>query len=335
MAENGHTMACMTETSRSVIRWGILGAANIAKTRVIPAMMQLAPSVEVRGIASRTRERAEAFAEEFKIPLVFASYQELIDSKEIDAVYIPLPISEHRRWAERCALAGKPALVEKSLAENAPAAGAIRDAFVREGVMVAEALMYRYHPLIRRVKALIDSGRIGTMQLIRSNFEISLPRTDIRYFKALGGGAMLDLGCYNVSIARYLTGEEPIRMHGVGQFGEVDEVFAGLMQFPSGVVSHLGCSLRGGFDCSFEVVGAKGRIRVDRGGMVVWPGEDFRIKIFEGDVASEELIPAADSYVLMVDDFCRKMREGVVDSGSLDDAIANLRVIDAMLASAQ
>jgi D-xylose 1-dehydrogenase (NADP+, D-xylono-1,5-lactone-forming) len=315
------------------IRWGILGAAQIAQSRLIPAMKK-AQGMEAVAVASRSKDRAKEFAAANEIPLVFETYEELIASDQVDAIYIPLPISEHKKWTLRCAQVGKPVLVEKTITEKVEDALEIKQAMQKHQVLIAEALMYRYHPLIQGVKALLKSGKLGQVHLIRSSFEVNLPRTDIRFHKATGGSGLLDVGCYCVSIARFLTDEEPSRVQAFGQFGEVDEVLGGVMQFPSGIVSYFGCSLVSQFDCSFEVVGSKGRLLVDRGGIIVWPGEAFKVRVFTD--AGEEVIdfPEADHYMLMLEDFCDKLRSGTIPPDSLDDAIANLSAMEKLLASA-
>src|SRR5436190_18142703 len=161
--------ACLSAKGRTVmadkIRWGILSTANIGKARVIPAMQQT-NNGKVVAVASRTLEKAQAFAAELNIPITYGSYEELIASPEVDAIYIPVPNSEHVPWSILCAEAGKPTLCEKPLARNAVEAQRIVDTFAEKGVLFAEAFMYRFHPQTVRVKEMVDSGAIGDIKAI-------------------------------------------------------------------------------------------------------------------------------------------------------------------------
>ena len=252
----------------SKIRWGVISTANIATWRVIPAMRK-SHNGEVIAVASRSYEKARAFADEQQIPLAFGSYEELIDSPDVDAVYIPLPNRLHKEWSIRSAEAGKPTLCEKPLAGTADDAQAIVDAFRSRNVPLAEAFMYRFHPRTVRSKQLLDEGAIGELHLIDADFSFKIRRkNDIRLQSGLDGGSLRDVGVYCVNLMRLMTGEEPTVVRALGQIVEdtdVDEWAAGLLKFPSGVLGHFGCGLRSQRVHGYRLRGSEGSIEVRDG----------------------------------------------------------------------
>lgn len=318
------------------LRWGIAGTAAIASKHLIPAM-QAASNAMPAAVASRSLDRAQAYAEKNGVPLAYGSYEELLASSEVDAIYLPLPVGMHREWALACAEAGKPCLCEKPLAANSADARAMVEGFAERGVFLAEALMYRYHPMTEKVLELVRSGRIGDLGQMRLTFNVRLEdENDIRFRRETGGGALLDLGVYCVSLARALAGEEPDAVAAVNGFGqEVDENLAGVLRFPSGAVAYLGCSLRHQFDCSYQIMGTRGMIRVLQGGMVAWPGGEFTVEVSTDEGTEAIAIPPADHYVHLVEDVSAAIREGRPSRFPLTEAVANLEVIDRLLASCE
>ncbi len=319
------------------IRWGILSTANIAQSKVIPAIKK-SGNGEVLAVASRDPARARAFAEENGIPRAFGSYEGLIADPDVDAVYNPLPNSLHAEWSIRCAEAGKPTLCEKPLAAGADEAQRIVDAFAGRGVPLAEAHMYRFHPLTQRVKRMVDDGAVGELHLVRATFMAMARggRDNIRFRKGLAGGALRDVGYYCIGIMRLLAGEEPDAGHAFGCIApgaDVDDYLAGLLSFPSGALGHFGCSLRTFFSCSYEVHGSEGRILAPQG---VVPGDEDAAIIhhWRGDEYEEIRIPPADHYRLMVEDFADALLEGRPPRFPADDAVRTMEVIDRLLASA-
>jgi predicted dehydrogenase len=177
------------------IRWGILGTASIAYRRAVPAL-QSTPNAEVVAVASRSLEKAQKFATERGIAQAFGSYEALLASPAVDAIYIPLPNSEHATWALRCAEAGKPVLCEKPLAPTATDAQRVVDAFAQRKLLLAEGFMYRFHPLTERVLELVKAGAIGRIVGASAAFNFALNAGgNIRHEPQLGGGALLDVGC--------------------------------------------------------------------------------------------------------------------------------------------
>jgi len=323
----------------SVLRWGVLGAANIARKQVIPAI-QLSERSRVVAIASRTTSRAEALAREAGIPHVFNDYHALLQSDEVDAVYIPLPNSEHHRWTIAAAEAGKHILCEKPFALNALQAEEMVAAARRNNVLLAEAFMYRHHPLIKTLLDLLHNNAIGELRLVRSIFSYNLTRDeDIRIDPDLGGGALLDVGCYCVSLARLITKGEPIAVAAVADYGStnVDESFAGVLRFtqriPGDVVSSFDVSMQAAGSCNYEIIGTEGKIVV-RQGFKTNPGEEAELQVHaEGEIGRIFTEPA-NHFQLMVDDFATSVLDGRPLRYEPEDAVANMRVLDQLRAAA-
>lgn len=320
------------------IRWGVLSTATIAREKVVPAI-QRSSNGEVVALASRDRTRAEELARRFGIGRAYGSYEELLNDAEIDAIYNPLPTGMHVEWSLRCAEAGKAALCEKPLAPNAADARRMIEEFAARHVLLAEALMYKYHPLTKRVEALVRSGAVGRPHIARATFHCAPQREgNFRFRDAAGGGALLDVGCYCVSVLRMLVGEEPCGVTAAAYCAPetgIDESVAATLAFPSGALGVFTCSLRSPFDCAYELTGERGRIVVDRGGMVAWPGGEFSIQLWRGDAYEEIAIPAADHYQLMVEDFAAAVLRGARHAASLHDTLQTLETMDRVRAAWQ
>jgi D-xylose 1-dehydrogenase (NADP+, D-xylono-1,5-lactone-forming) len=315
----------------TTLRWGVLGAANIARKSVIPAI-QASANGNVVAIASRDRTRAEALARDCNIPEVLDDYAALLSSPNIDAVYIPLPNSEHYRWTIAAAEAGKHILCEKPLALNAAQAEEMVQAAERAGVKLAEAFMYRHHPIVKDVQDLLQGGAIGELRIVRSTFSFNLSGdTNIRLSRELGGGALMDVGCYGVNLARLLTGAEPSAVAAVAVNGPsgVDEAFIGVMRFESGVVAEIDVSIRAAGEARYELIGSNGRIHV-RHGFRPNPNEEAEIQIMQQGEVSRIFIEPVDQYQLMVEDFARAVLEDRPPRFPAQDAVANMQVIDAL-----
>jgi D-xylose 1-dehydrogenase (NADP+, D-xylono-1,5-lactone-forming) len=319
------------------VRWGILGAAGIAKRRVVPAMQQSQHN-EVVAIASRTIDKAKAFAGELNIPKAYGSYEELIADPNIDAIYNPLPNSEHATWSILCAEAGKPTLCEKPLAKDATEAQTIVDAFARRNILFAEGFMYRFHPQTVKVKELVDSGVVGDFTSMQATFTFRIrSEEDIRLSKPLAGGGLMDVGCYCVNVMRLMTGQEPERARAIARVGiksGVDEWLAGILAFPSGVIGHFDCGVRAQRTHSYEIRGTEGRILVEAG-FVAEPHESPVIRIWRGDQYEEITIPGVNQYTLMADDFAEALLNNRPPRYVPQDAVDNMRAIDMLYASAR
>jgi D-xylose 1-dehydrogenase (NADP+, D-xylono-1,5-lactone-forming) len=319
-----------------VVRWGILSTSDHARKVALPGIAQAANCRAV-AVASRDVDRARAFADELGIPRSFGSYDELLADSEIDAVYLPLPVSLHSHWALRAADAGKPVLCEKPLSANADQARTMTEAFASRGLLLREALMYRYHPLVVRAQELVRKGGIGEIRMVHAQFNASVhDETNIRMRRETGGGSLLDVGCYCTSVMRYMTGEEPVEVSALARLGAegVDEGFVGTMRFGSGVLGHFGCGMRTQFDCSFGVCGSTGRVLVDWGAMCAWPGEAFRIRLWRGEEYEEIEVPPTNSTQLLFEDFAGALLSGGQPRIPAEDAVRNMEALDRLMAAA-
>jgi predicted dehydrogenase len=320
------------------VRWGVLSTAHHAANRVIPAI-HASEHGEVVAVASRDADRGRQYAQANRIPRSYDSYEALLADPNVDVVYIPLPNSLHKEWAIRAAQAGKHVLCEKSLALNAFEAQEMVAAARKAGVRLAEAFQWRHHPQATRLRELVREGVAGELRLLDSGF--SFPQTnpnDIRWDPALGGGALYDIGCYPVSFARYITGQEPLSVTAQMHWNAtgVDDSVVATLEFPGGVLAHFNCSFIMPLRRYYEVVGDKGILSVDRTYFPV--GEaDFEITFApqERDVKQRFPLPAANSYTLMVEDFSRAVLENRDPLFPPEDGIAQMRVIDAIFQAAR
>ncbi|MCY4019791.1 MAG: Gfo/Idh/MocA family oxidoreductase [Chloroflexi bacterium] len=315
------------------VRWGILSTANIGR-KVIPAIHESRNSV-VTAVASRSLERAREFAAEQNIPTVYGSYEELIESEEVDAIYNPLPNSMHAEWSIKCAGAGKATLCEKPFASDAAEAQTIVDAFAGQDVLLAEAFMYRFHPQHAKVKSILAAGGIGDLKIINSSFTFFISdEANIRLSKPLAGGGLMDVGCYCVNLMRFMTGEEPETATAVGNIGPstgVDEILAATLKFPSGVIGHFDCGLRAHRQQSYRLKGTSGSIVV---GSSFTPdkGKDTVVQHWQGNQLTEHVIAPVDHYQLMVEDFADALLTGGAPRFPPSDAVLNMKVVDRLLA---
>lgn len=308
------------------LRWGILSTAAIGVRRVIPAVLKTEHNV-VLAVASRSLARARDVASRFDIPRAYGSYEELLGDAEVEAVYNPLPNSLHARWTSRLAKAGKHVLCEKPLALNAQEAQAMADACRAAGVILQEAFMYRFHPQIERLRRLIAEGIVGPVWLVRSAFSFRVRSTDdIRLDADLGGGGLLDVGCYCVNISRLLLGE-PERASAAAEYEQgVDVRFAGMLHFPKGGVALFDCGLRAPHRQFCEVIGPEGAITLPR---PFQPEEDpalLLLRRVEGD--QKIVVGAANQYSQILEHFAACVRGEQAPRYSSEDAVANMRALD-------
>lgn len=324
------------------VRFGILGASGIARLAVIPAM---ANSRNARPVALATRNPAAAdWVRGVGIRTIHRSYDDLIADPEVDAVYIPLPNSEHARWATAAARAGKAVLCEKPLATNAKEAQGVMDVCASVGAPLLEGLMYRFHPQHARVRNLISDGAIGDVVEVQAHLSVDLMSppdpANVRFDPALGGGALLDMGCYAIHVCRSVLGTEPIAVLGHWtldkNFG-VDSAAAGILEFPGerrGVVS---CSFKGNGQGYYRIVGRRGLIDVPRGLILGLGDRDpcaLIVIVDENGGRREETFAAIDQYQLMIEAFADTvLSEGI--SAPATDSVANLEVLDAFAESAR
>jgi predicted dehydrogenase len=313
-------------------RWGVLGTARISRSIIPP--MRTSARHELVAVASRDRTRGEAYAREWAIPRVHASYETLIDDPEVDAIYNPLPNALHAAWTIRAIRAGKHVLCEKPLATTVADVDAIAREAKAAGVVVTEAFMYRHHPQTLRLKALVDERAIGRLRLIRSAFTFPLSRTgDVRWEPSLGGGSLWDVGCYPVSIARLLAGVEPQEVFGRSRQGaeDVDEAFTGQMALGE-VVAQFDAGFRAPLRTHLEVVGTEGVITAPA---PFKPGPEARLFLTRDDVTEVVTIEEQPLYLGELDDLADAATLGREPRVTLADSRGNVATIVALYESAR
>lgn len=311
------------------VQWGVLGAATIAVEQVIPAMLK-SKHCNVLAIASRNKGKAQKTAEKFGIPKCYEGYQELLNDTEIEAVYIPLPNHLHVEWAIKALQAGKHVLLEKPAGMNAKEVQGLQDEVQKNpGLKVMEAFMYKFHPQWVKAKELIDSGEIGNLKTIQSSFSFfDDDATSITNSKSFGGGSLMDIGCYSISISRLLFGEEPKSVIASIEYHpkyEVDILASGILEFEKGNATFF-CATQLDYTQQAQIFGTKGSIRFEipfnppkNRPSKMWLTKDEEITEIEFEIC--------DQYTLQADAFSLAIIEDTPTPVPLDDAIHNLNVI--------
>jgi predicted dehydrogenase len=322
------------------VRWGVLGAASIAIRKVIPGM-QKGEWSEVTAIASRDLLKAEDAAHKVGIAKAYGSYEELLADPDVEAIYNPLPNHLHVPWSIKAAEAGKHVLCEKPLSLTVAEAKTLVAARDRYGVKIGEAFMVKTHPQWLRTRELIRQGVIGELRAIMGAFSyFNRDPKNVRHVVEWGGGGLMDIGCYPITTSRWIFGEEPLRVAGIAErdpeFG-TDRLTSAVMEFPSGQAV---------FTCSTQMVpyqrmqflGTKGRIEIE---IPFNAPNDRPTRIFIDDGRDvygygirTEAIPVCDQYTVQGDAFSRAIREGGEVPVPLEDAIANMAVIEAVFRAA-
>jgi predicted dehydrogenase len=323
------------------VSWGVLGVARIATKKVIPAM-QRGRVTRVDAIASRDGAKAREAAAQLNIARAYGSYEELLADPAIEAVYIPLPNHLHVPWTIRAAEAGKHVLCEKPIALDATDAARLIEVRDRTRRLIEEAFMVRTHPQWLRVMETVRAGRIGPVRAVAGTFSyFNDDAANVRNVAAYGGGALLDIGCYLVNIARMVFQDEPQRVCALidtdPRFG-VDRLCSMLLDFPGGhAIGTCGTQLAAGQGVAIS--GTRGRIEIE---IPFNAPPDRPCKIFlygepEGGSPGREeiLIDTCDQYTIQGDLFSRALRLGTPVPYPLEDSVKNLRVIDALFRSAR
>jgi xylose dehydrogenase (NAD/NADP) len=320
------------------LRWGILGGARIARVCVIPALNQ-SRNGEIRRLGCRSEERGQTLAQQHGIPLLCCRYEEVIEDPQLDAVYIPLPNHMHKEWTLRAIQAGKHVLCEKPMAINAAEARCMVQAAKAQGVCLMEALMYRFHPRSRRIKDLVKCGAIGEARLIRTSFCFSHPDpSDARFRPEMGGGALLDVGTYGVSLARWILNEEPESVQACAEYGPtgVDVTFIGLLRFPGGCLASVEASFMSALQQTFGIIGSRGAIELPHNAFIPWEKDAiFYMRGAEEEEGRLEILPGVDQYRLMVEHFSDCVLNGKALDFPPEESLANMRVLDALAQSAR
>ncbi|RFO94619.1 NAD-binding protein [Rhodoferax lacus] len=318
--------------------WGVLSTAKIGWEKVMPAMLKSA-HCEIRAIASRNLEKGRALADQFGIPKAYGSYAELLADPEIEAIYNPLPNHEHVPLTLAAARAGKHVLCEKPVALTAKEAEQLRE--VADKVHIMEAFMVRFHPQWLSVRERVRAGELGDVRSIHTYFSyFNNDAGNIRNMADIGGGALYDIGCYPIVTARFLFGCEPKRVIALvdrdPQF-QTDRMVSALLDFGGGRRLDFTVSTQSVPYQRVQVCGTDKRIEIEipfnapLGGSTKVHTDDG--KRLDGGSTSSEVIPACDMYTLEIDAFSQAVRGEIPLPYGVEDAILNMRVIDALFAS--
>jgi D-xylose 1-dehydrogenase (NADP+, D-xylono-1,5-lactone-forming) len=310
------------------LRWGLLSTADIN------GALLGSGHGEFVAVASRSAERAEAYAREHGIPRAHGSYEDLLADPEVDAVYVPLPNSMHVEWSIRALEAGKHVLCEKPMSRHPEDVERAFDFAERGGLVLMEAFMWRHHPQLERARELIAEGTIGRLRLVRAAFSFPAPDlTDIRMQRELEGGGLMDVGCYCISGCRAVAGTEPERVTGEQVLGGdgVDVAFAATLRFGGDVLAVFDCGMSYAGRDELEAVGDEGSLFLDD----PWHGREAVIEVRRPDGSTERVeVGPANSYALELQNFEAAARgEGSPLLGR-EDAVAQARTIAALYRSA-
>jgi predicted dehydrogenase len=318
------------------LRWGVLSTAAIGLKKVLPAM-QLGQYVSLDAIASRNLDKSEEAAAILGIPRAYGSYEELLADPDIDAVYNPLPNDLHVPWTIKAAEAGKHVLCEKPLALTTAEAETLLEVRARTGVKIGEAFMVDCHPQWLRTQTLLREGAIGDLRAVYGHFSYTNVNPDnIRNKVDQGGGGLMDIGCYLIHAARYAFAAEPLRVVSLVDRDPVmrtDRLTSALMDFSGGQAI---------FTCSTQLVpyqrvqllGTKGRIEIEIP-FNAPPDRPTRLTVDSGKDQTEETFPICDQYTLQGDAFSKAVLENTEVPVTVENAIANMKVIDAIFRSAE
>lgn len=322
------------------VKWGVISTAKIGTAQVLPAMAK-GKGIELTAIASRDQSAADAAAAELGIARAYGSYEALLADPEIEAIYNPLPNHLHVPWTIKAMEAGKHVLCEKPIALSVAEARTLLDARERTGMMVEEAFMVRHAPQWLRVVELVQAGRIGELRAIQGVFSyFNDDPNNIRNMVDIGGGGIYDIGCYPITTSRLVTGAEPTRVVSLVQRDpamKTDRLASALMDFPGGVQASWVCSTQLVPYQRMHFMGTTGRIEVEIPfnapnkvpcRLFIDDGSDKH----GGSVVVEE-IPTVDQYTLQGEAFSKAVRGNGETVVSLENSIANMRVIDAMFES--
>ncbi|MCK4853849.1 MAG: Gfo/Idh/MocA family oxidoreductase [Bacteroidales bacterium] len=323
---------------KSKVRWGILSTAKIGREKVIPAM-QKSNLVDILGISSRDSENAKEIAASLGIAQAYGSYEELINDPEIEAIYNPLPNHMHLEWSLKAIDAGKHVLCEKPIGMNSKEAETLIVAAKKNPELkVMEAFMYRFHPQWQKTLDLVQNGSIGKVQTIHSFFSYyNVDPENIRNRIDAGGGALMDIGCYCISFPRFLLGREPVRVSGIMDPDPVmktDRLSSGILDFSDGITSSFSCSTQLMPYQRTQVHGTDGRIEIEIP-VNAPPDKVTRIWLHNKKKTEEIAFEAVDQYTLQAEYFSKAILENSQVPIPLEDAVNNMKVIDAFRKSAE
>lgn len=323
-------MSVPPESLPPVVRIGVLGAARVAPAALVKPAAALA-EVQVAAVAARDPRRARGFAKKHGVATVHESYESLVAAEDLDAVYIPLPNALHASWTLKALAAGKHVLCEKPLTANAAEARQVAEAAAESRLVVMEAFHYRYHPLAARMREVCDSGELGPIRSIEVSMCFPLPMFgDIRYSYPLGGGALMDAGCYAVNCLRFLGGAEPkvVTARSRRRGPDVDRAMTAELRFPGrDTVGRITASMWSSklLDISVRVNGTEGRMRVTN---FVAPQLYHRLTVRTPSGTRHERVRGEASYTYQLRAFARAVADGGPVATPAQDAIATMSLVD-------
>lgn len=309
---------------RSKVRWGIIGPGNIARYAIAPAI-RYSSNGTLHAVASRSAARGAALALEAGAATSFGSYEKLLETREIDAVYIGLPNGLHEEWVLRAAEAGKHILCEKSLTFTAESAARMKQACAARGVVLMEAFMYRHHPQWYHVRDAIYQGRIGEIVSISASLGGTLAnRDDHRWSAELGRGALYDVTCYGINVARYLTGREPLRVQAAGTMLTplVDKSTSVLLEFDGGIIASVHGSLVSDSMQGLQVIGTEGTLTVPH--PFIPNNDPTTIRIVRREKVEELVVGGANQFLHQVEHFASCALTGGGLRYPAEDGLANV-----------
>ncbi|TEU18603.1 MAG: Gfo/Idh/MocA family oxidoreductase [Anaerolineales bacterium] len=319
------------------VRWGILSTAKIGTEQVIPAM-QLGKYCEITAVASRNLDKAQAAAKQLGIPKAYGSYEELLAAPDIDAIYIPLPNHLHVPWSIKALNAGKHVLCEKPIGLTATEAQELLDAArQRPQLKVMEAFMYRHHPQWQRARQLVAEGKIGQLRTIQSFFSYYNADPDnIRNKAEIGGGGLMDIGCYCISLSRFIFGAEPQRVCGIMEYDpqfKTDRLTSGILDFGRGT-STFTCSTQLTPYQRVNIFGTEGRVEIE---IPFNAPTDRPCKMWHqyGTEMDEIVLDVCNQYTIQGDLFSQAVLNDTEVPTPLEDAVANMKAIEALIHSAK
>ena len=321
---------------REQLQWGVLGAANIAITQMIPAIQQ-SQSGHLAAIASRDSEKSAELAKRFGIDRFYGSYDELLADSQVDAIYIPLPNHLHCEWSIKAAQAGKHVLCEKPLAMDADGCRRMIHAAASNDVLLVEAFWYRYHPQHQVVREALQEGKLGEIRVISAYLRgnvYNLPTT-IRFSPEFGGGTLMDGGCYPVNLCRWISQREPkvvTAFLGFDPVHKVDITFNGVLDFGGGQYGAVQSLYHHGLRRSrYEVTGERGFVSVDP--FLTSDHGSATVRLRVNGQTSEYHLPPTNAFVGQVDAFAASLRDGKIPLTPAEDAVKNMIVIEALFRS--
>jgi predicted dehydrogenase len=319
------------------VRWGILSTAKIGREKVVPAM-QASTLCDVVAIASRNKQQAQVVADLLHIPGIYGSYEELLNDPKIDAVYIPLPNHIHVEWAIKSLNAGKHVLCEKPIGlSSAEAIQLLQAAKQKPQLKIMEAFMYRFHPQWQRAKKLVNDGAIGELKTIQSFFSFyNVDPDNIRNQKDAGGGAMMDIGCYCVSLSRFIFDKEPVRVRGKVEYDPVlktDRMASGILDFSTGT-STFTCSTQLVPYQRVNILGTEARIEIEIP-FNAPTDKPTRIWLHSKSGSEEIVFETINQYTIQCDLFSKSILNNEPVPTPLEDAVNNMKVIESIFESAR